>query len=813
MLCSYHFHIFYSAYFNNLVILWMVTKENSRRSSKRFLQKCFKCYALRKTVSRKNYSLKINQRVASLFCPIPLSSLSPTPSPCMHKGNIPRTEVACHPVPQSGLRFSVNYGIQSHCEIQMSGSLENSCFFRWAVLRNCLILPAFPLQGLKIVGGRLSVPTSNALMDDREFPPNDLQIDSKDSLRADYRVESLTSRLVSSADENENQLDNDGNKILTSSSIAMGRQDKGIPTVGTTAIKEENALITDSDSVHAEGAVEANENFHQKETLQSLFSLLREEVEQMDSKILPLCLHQIAETYFQEEEYEKAMKFIQLERLYHEQLLANLSSIQEQWERKWKTAVPGPVTTLRNSAKELSGEELEKLTRVCSSHQQPQTYKNQLVAAENTWESSCLLQLVESKNVTEREAAALKSGTETCPGIGPKKEDKQRSASSPGEKRTERQTEAASVPVAAGKDHMEEQHCSAESTLEPHTQSTGTVGRPSLGCLSSGDASKDNSLQPRERQLSKDAEKIEGAAGEPGVKLPIEPMVDALVLTDADSMPTDLVPADKGVQADRNLLRSKHDAGPSEIASGQPGNSDLKQQQKEPDDDRSSQDRTASNVCSGCNKVSEHENAAHLQVCKEIQRTAGQEEKVNNEEQEDLFLRFLNGNIIDTEESFANLGSQEDFGAVPDISPERASYNSLEALSLDDSFSSLDELARRIEIAEIAPAEGLVSILKKRDDREGKTIAQVQQKQTKRRVRFQEMEDTLDQDEVAGGSCILLVLLCIATVFLSIGGTALYCTFGDMESPVCTDFAANMDFYYTQILQRMEELKHWIAFS
>lgn len=68
-------------------------------------------------------------------------------------------------------------------------------------------------------------------------------------------------------------------------------------------------------------------------------------------------------------------------------------------------------------------------------------------------------------------------------------------------------------------------------------------------------------------------------------------------------------------------------------------------------------------------------------------------------------------------------------------------------------------------------------------------------------------------DEVAGGSCILLVLLCIATVFLSIGGTALYCTFGDMESPVCTDFAANMDFYYTQILQRMEELKHWIAFS
>ncbi|XP_054674789.1 consortin [Grus americana] len=720
-------------------------------------------------------------------------------------------------------------------------------------------------------------------MDDREFPPNDLQIDSKDSLPADYRVESLASHLVSSADENENQLDNDGNEVLTSSNFAMGQQDKGeqdsinnnenmdsgdctpsckegeterrsvnvhmdpqleekpitekqpggkrsprskrssskkskgVPTVGTTAIKEENTLITDTDSVHAEGAVEANENFHQKEqkqTLQSLFSLLREEVEQMDSKILPLCLHQIAETYFQEEEYEKAMKFIQLERLYHEQLLANLSSIQEQWERKWKTAVPSPVTTLRNSAKELSGEELEKLTRVCSSHQQPQASKNKLVAAENTWKSGCLLQLMESKSLKEREAAAFKSGIETCPGIGPKKEDKQLSTPPPGENKTERLTEAASLWVAAGKDHMEEQHCSAESTLEPHTQSTGTVGRPSSGCLSSGDAGKDNSSQLRERQLSKDAEKIEGAAGEPGVKLPLEPMVDALVLTDADCMPTDSVPTDKDVQADRNLLRSKHAAGSSQIASGQLGNSDLKQQQKQPhDDEESSRDRTASNVCSGCNKVSEHDSTAHSRVCTEMQRTARQEEKVNNEEQEDLFLRFLNGNIIDTEESFANLANQEDFDTVPDISPERASYNSLEALSLDDSFSSLDELARRIEIAEIAPAEGLVSILKKRDDREGKTIAQVQQRQTKRRVRFQEMEDTLDQDEVAGGSCILLILLCIATVFLSIGGTALYCTFGDMESPVCTDFAANMDFYYTQILQRVEELKHWIAFS
>lgn len=292
----------------------------------------------------------------------------------------------------------------------------------------------------------------------------------------------------------------------------------------------------------------------------------------------------------------------------------------------------------------------------------------------------------------------LHLGTETCPGVAPKKEDKQLSTVCPGENKTERQTEAASLRVAAGKDHMEEQHCNAESTLEPHTQSTGTVGRPSSGCLSSGDAGRDNSLQLRGRQLSKDAVKIEGA-GEPGVKLPLEPMVDALALTDDDYMPADLVPSDKDVPADRSLLKSKHAAGSSEIPSGQLENSDLNQQQIQPDDDEQSPwDRTAS----GCNEVSEYDSTDHSQVCKEIQRAAGQEEKANNE-QEDLFLRFLNGNIIDTEESadFADLANQEDFDTVPDISPKRASYNSLEALSLDDSFSSLDELTRRIEITEV----------------------------------------------------------------------------------------------------------------
>lgn len=606
------------------------------------------------------------------------------------------------------------------------------------------------------------------------------------------------------------------------------RKSTGVPSVDTTALRKENALLKATDSVHDEDADETNVNYQQKQqkqTLQSLFSMLREEFEQMDSRILPLCLHQIAEAYFQEEEYEKAMKFIQLERLYHEQLLANLSSIQEQWETKWKTAVPNTVTTLRNSAKGLNNEELENLAKLCTSHQEPLVSKHKLVTTEKSLGGNRFVQLMGSEDLKERGAAACDSDTETRPGTEPRKEnqhrERQMSQSSLCDSKTDRLTEAASFQVTAGKDHMEEQHCSAESTLEPHTQSIGTACRPCSDCLSSGDAGKDNSLQPRERQFSKDVAKIEDVAKQPGVELSGEPMVDTLGLTDADYIPSELISKDENVQAERNVLRSKHRAGSTETARSQLGNSALNQQQQKPgldEDGKSPQDRTASNICEnmcyGSNNAPEHISPAHPKVFKRLQEMARQqEEEVNNDEPEDFFGRFLNGSIKDTEESLANLENQEDSETLPDIPLEQASYISTEALLLDDSFSSLDELAKRIEIAEVVPAEGLVSILKKRDDSEGKTLAQIQQRNPKRRVRFQEMEDTLDQDEVGGGSCVLLILLCIATVFLSVGGTALYCTFGDMESPVCTDFAANMDFYYTQILQGVEELKHWVAFT
>lgn len=54
-------------------------------------------------------------------------------------------------------------------------------------------------------------------------------------------------------------------------------------------------------------------------------------------------------------------------------------------------------------------------------------------------------------------------------------------------------------------------------------------------------------------------------------------------------------------------------------------------------------------------------------------------------------------------------------------------------------------------------------------------------------------------DEVGGDSCLILLLLCLVTVVISVGGTALYCTLVGTYSNICTDFAQNVDFYVTSV--------------
>ncbi|XP_068925235.1 consortin isoform X2 [Petaurus breviceps papuanus] len=579
----------------------------------------------------------------------------------------------------------------------------------------------------------------------------------------------------------------------------------------TATVMQEKIISIPTHAGGEEGAAESNANYQPKEpkqVLQSLFSLIRGEFEQLDSRVLPLCLHQIAETYFQEEDYEKAMKFIHLERLYHEQLLANLSSIQEQWETKWKTAEPHAVTSLRNSEKGLNGEEFERLAKLCTTHQEPLLSKHKILTTEKSLEEICFTQLRVIGDLEERGTTTKKSESETWAGIESRKENQHKEEEMSRRSLSSNQTdelmevEAVGPPVSASRDHMEEQQCRAESIPESHTQPSHTVG---------GSPSSDSSehLSNKDTEVCEDVAEREGIADRPKVLISDRSMVDPLILSGSEHIPLSLYPEDENLQAKGNGLRGQPQDAPDVTEREELENNALNQQQ--PDLTDSDGKLPPENVHCEDNRASDLEDP-ELHIAPEEWREEEEEEEVSKETK-DYLNKLLEGCLKDTGPYLPYEENQEDSDTLQDLSPEEASYSLQESLPSDESCLSLDDLAKRIEIAEVVPTEGLVSILKKRNNSEGNQFAQMQQKSSKRRVRFQEMEDSLDQDEVGGGSCLLLVLLCIATVFLSIGGTALYCTFGDVESPVCTDFAANMDFYYTKLLQGITELRRRISFS
>ncbi|KAG8511808.1 Consortin [Galemys pyrenaicus] len=556
-----------------------------------------------------------------------------------------------------------------------------------------------------------------------------------------------------------------------------------------------HAVSEESDEINANDQPEAP-----KLALQSLFSLIRD---------------------------EKAMKFIQLERLYHEQLLANLSAIQEQWGKyrpaecdiiktKWKTVQPHTVTSLRNSEKGFNGEDFEQLTKFCTTHQDPLLSKYKIAAVEKSLEEKCFMQLKIPEDPKEKGATAKEPESETCLGMESIQENQCKEEtleSSPCCHQVDRQADPLALPVSAGKDHTEELF-SAEATPEVPAQPSEPAAGSRPGSHSSEDACEDDGcLLLSHTEACQDVAKTEGITEDPKLLLSSKSMVEP-------NIPPVLISEGKNAQTQRKELHLPLQDASETLLTGQLENNEQNElQQRDLTNGNGKSPPPGQTDSEDCEVVlCENGEVSDLSAALPEVYMAPEEKRDKydqvNKETEDYLNSLLEGCLKDAEDFLSSEDNQEEDSDLQDLSPEEASYSLQENLPSDDtSCLSLDDLAKRIEIAEVVPAEGLVSILKKRNDTVGDHSAQMQQKPSKRRVRFQEIDDNLEQDEVGGGSCILLLLLCVATVFLSVGGTALYCTFGDMESPVCTDFADNMDFYYTKLLQGMAELKHWIYLS
>lgn len=71
---------------------------------------------------------------------------------------------------------------------------------------------------------------------------------------------------------------------------------KGLSSGDSTPLMQENELRAATGAVGNDESAEVNANNQpeaRKPALQSLFSLIQGEVEQLDSRALPLCLHQV----------------------------------------------------------------------------------------------------------------------------------------------------------------------------------------------------------------------------------------------------------------------------------------------------------------------------------------------------------------------------------------------------------------------------------------------------------------------------------------------------------------------------------------
>ncbi|XP_032398752.1 consortin, connexin sorting protein b [Etheostoma spectabile] len=183
-----------------------------------------------------------------------------------------------------------------------------------------------------------------------------------------------------------------------------------------------------------------------------------------------------------------------------------------------------------------------------------------------------------------------------------------------------------------------------------------------------------------------------------------------------------------------------------------------------------------------------------------LAQTGPQEERGEEEEREEEEETYEDGQEVEEEEEEEPCEEtpEEEVKVEWPTGVPQASDKDLAKLSHTEGSSS---------------PEGLVSILKRRRaslDGLPPPSDIVTKQNSKRKVRFSEPEDGLEQDEVGGDSCLILLLLCLVTVVISIGGTALYCTLVGTYSNICTDFTHNVDFYVLSVRRFFEGLGHWL---
>ncbi|XP_028257966.1 consortin isoform X2 [Parambassis ranga] len=448
---------------------------------------------------------------------------------------------------------------------------------------------------------------------------------------------------------------------------------------------------------------------------------------------LPQYLHQIAEAFVLHEDYQRALWCIQLERLYHQRVLDNLDTLQEQWE-----------SHCTRSCSDLATRHLDTLKHICQTHCWPRRRD-----AED--KSLDILRPHIEELLSCSLAHRVLEGMEQRP-------------------------EDSSCPVMPSinlPDRLTFPEISEEGREDPDgfhgSQLTDKPGDDREGAEAEGDVGhtisvKGNGLHPSTTggmDQSTAAEQQEGLVS--ALKEEAEEETDVEEAAEALEMEDEGEEEEEERQRERDSPLSQKAVPVETLVSG----ADLEVQQLH-------QDATAQDKL--------HEETQHCQITQEAHAPQGPD-------------------IKQQEQDMKERGEEEE------------EYNVDQADIIREAHT-LDDMAKLITV-EMSPASGLVSILKKRSicvdnvSVSASSGPQPEKPTAKRRVRFRVPDDSYEHDVGGGDSCLLLFLLCLVTVVISVGGTALYCALGDAQSSVCQDFSRNADFYIGQVQRGIAQIQLW----
>ncbi|KAM9409237.1 consortin [Pholidichthys leucotaenia] len=545
----------------------------------------------------------------------------------------------------------------------------------------------------------------------------------------------------------------------TKTLTALTRLNSSVSSTPVEATQEPHILTTEppttvTESISTKGPISSALGitcFSLSNPNPALLESLKQLAQRGDDTNLPQHLHQIAEAFVLQEDYQCALWCLHLERLYHQRVLDNLNALQEQWESR-----------CGRTPSDLATQHLDTLKDICQTHSRPRARDAESVSgdslipnSEGSGVLSSCISAHQSRGGMEQRAAD--SFYPVMPSInlpdGP---------NSPENSYKDREDPCRDLD---GND---------TSQLTDKQSHVGGVGEAGGG---EGDTTSviGNGLHP-------------STAGEMDQSMPAE-------LQGEDLGPAQEKEA-KEEEEEESDVEEAEEALEMEDGEGEEEEDEAKNEEL---DSHFSQNRLpVETLVSGAEVESQqlHQDApAHdklneaTQLCQEIQ-------EAHHSQEADMKQQEQPAEVKEEEEV------EEDYDPdQADIIREAPSLDAMAKLITVEEISPATGLVSILKKRSASVDNTSVSF---------SSEARLEKPTAKRRVRFKVPDDGYDQD-VGGDSCLLLFLLCLITVMISLGGTAFYCALGDAHSSVCQDFSRNADFYIGQIRRGIAQIQYWFA--